>query len=75
MIFDWKKSFSTVIDMPHFSTYGVTENCNSTSVRGFRHMQITSTTMIFANETVPEGTMLAGYAALIYALKVEAPLN
>lgn len=38
-------------------------------------MQITSTTMIFANETVPEGTMLAGYAALIYALKVEAPLR
>lgn len=38
-------------------------------------MQFTSTTMTFTNETVPEGTMLAGYAALIYALNVEAPLR
>jgi len=27
-------------------------------------MRLTSTTMTFVNETVPEGTMLAGYAAL-----------
>ena len=38
-------------------------------------MQFTSTPTTFANETVPKGTMLAGYAALIYALKVEAPLR
>jgi len=38
-------------------------------------MRLTSTTMTFVNETVPEGTMLAGYAALIYVLNVEAPLR
>jgi len=38
-------------------------------------MQITSTATTFANETVPEGTMLAGYAALIHTLKIEAPLR
>ncbi len=38
-------------------------------------MQLTSITMTFANETVPEGTKLAGYAALVYALNVEAPLR
>lgn len=38
-------------------------------------MQFTSTATTFANETVPEGAMLAGYAALVYALNVEAPLR
>jgi hypothetical protein len=38
-------------------------------------MQITSTTMTFANEIVPEGTMLAGYAALVNTLNVEVPLR
>ncbi|NOR49659.1 MAG: hypothetical protein GQ530_01330, partial [Desulfuromonadales bacterium] len=47
----------------------------ATPMKGFRHMRLTSTTMTFANETVPEGTMLAGYAALVYALNVEAPLR
>lgn len=38
-------------------------------------MQFTSTAMTFANETVPEATKLAGYAALVDALNVETPLR
>jgi len=38
-------------------------------------MQFTSTAITFASEAVPEGTKLAGYAALVYALNVEAPLR
>jgi hypothetical protein len=42
----------------------------STPMKGFRHMQLTSTTMTFANEAVPEGTMLAGYAAIVWRSKL-----
>lgn len=38
-------------------------------------MQILSTSKTFANETVPDGTLLAGYAALSYTLNVKAPLR
>lgn len=38
-------------------------------------MQLASTTLTFADELVPERTRLVGYAALVCALKVKAPVR
>jgi hypothetical protein len=49
---------------------------NSTTITDFRHMRLeTPPIATFQERTIPAGTKLAGWAALVQALAVPAPVR
>src|ERR1019366_9892245 len=59
-----------------FSMDCLQARCNSTDKTDFRHMRLeTPPIAVFQDRAVPPGTRLAGWAALVQALAVSAPVR
>jgi hypothetical protein len=75
-IFDGNRWISTPRRYTVFSTHALKNGCFSTNLLDFQQMRLESTpTATFQDNIIPNGTRLAGWAALVQALAIPAPVR